>query len=243
MSELSTRQQAILNFIIQSVGEDGRPPTIREIGDAVDISSTSVVNYNLNKLENLNLVSRQGKVSRGIQINWQALRDYGFADSGGRGALASLVEDERATDVLRSSNMVRVPFYGVIAAGKPIDLPEPRAATEVDEWIEFAEGMVDQGRLRDVDQLFALRVQGNSMIDAAVLDGDIVILRHQERAENGEMVAAWIEGDDTTTLKHWYLRGSEVHLLPANPTFDPIVRNANQVHIQGKVVTVIRHVQ
>ena len=92
------------------------------------------------------------------------------------------------------------------------------------------------------DNLFALRVQGNSMIDASVLDGDIVILHHQETANDGEMVAAWIEGDEETTLKYLRREGSMVHLMPANPNpeYQPIVRPAEKVRINGRVVSVIR---
>ena len=78
------------------------------------------------------------------------------------------------------------------------------------------------------------------MIDASVMDGDIVILRHQERAENGEMVAAWIEGDEETTLKYWYLDGKQVRLQPANPTYQTILRDAARVRVQGKVVGIYR---
>jgi repressor LexA len=91
-------------------------------------------------------------------------------------------------------------------------------------------------------QLFALRVQGDSMIDASVLDGDIVIIRHQNTANDGDMVAAWIDGDDETTLKFLYREGRNVRLQPAspNPEFKPIIRPAEKVRINGKVVSVIR---
>jgi repressor LexA len=90
------------------------------------------------------------------------------------------------------------------------------------------------------DRLFALRVQGDSMIDASVLDGDIVILQAQDTANNGEMVAAWIEEDEDTTLKYLRREGNMVHLLPANPAYQPIVRPADKVRINGRVVSVIR---
>ena len=92
------------------------------------------------------------------------------------------------------------------------------------------------------EQLFALRVQGNSMIDASVLDGDLVILRYQETADSGDMVAAWLEGDEETTLKYLYREGRNVRLQPANPSpeYIPIVRPADRVRINGKVISVIR---
>ena len=81
------------------------------------------------------------------------------------------------------------------------------------------------------------------MIDASVMDGDTVILRHQEQAQNGEMVAVWIEGDEETTLKYWHMQEDKVHLKPANPFYDPIVRDADKVRVKGRVVSVIRYLQ
>jgi repressor LexA len=88
--------------------------------------------------------------------------------------------------------------------------------------------------------LFALRVKGDSMIDASVLNGDVVVLRQQETANDGEMVAAWIEGDEETTLKYLYREGRNVRLQPANPAYAPIIRPANKVRINGRVVYIIR---
>jgi repressor LexA len=131
---------------------------------------------------------------------------------------------------------VRVPILGKIAAGNPIQVEaiDPAAA---EDWIELAEGLLGSNQ-----PLFALRVQGDSMIDASVLDGDIVILRHQNTADDGDMVAAWIDGDDETTLKFLYREGRNVRLQPANPNpqFKPIIRPAEKVRINGKVVSVIR---
>ena len=99
---------------------------------------------------------------------------------------------------------------GFIAAGQPIQV-ETTDHLSADEWLDLNGSL-----FRNPAELYALRVQGDSMIDASVLDGDIVILRHQERAENGEMVAAWIDNKNETTLKHFYLEGDQVRLRPAN---------------------------
>jgi repressor LexA len=213
MNTLSLRQQNILRFIISFFERNKFPPTIREIGDEVGISSTSVVNYNLNKLEDLELVARQREVSRGISLNWPKLLEFGF-----------------------SGSRLNIPILGKIQAGEPIQV-EPNEATNPEGWIELAEGIVGNGA-----SLFALRVVGDSMIDASVLDGDIVILRHQETANDGDMVAAWLKGEGATTLKYFYRQGKEIRLQPANPdpVYKPIVRSADDVIINGKVVSVIR---
>ncbi len=233
MGNLSERQRKILQFIIEFFQENEFPPTIREIGEQVGISSTSVVNYNLAKLEEMKLISRRKEVSRGLSLNWERIQavlgldaptGYGAEHQNGNGS---------------SGPLLRIPILGPIAAGSPIQV-EPREATNPEGWVEVPEGL-----FRARGPLFALRVQGDSMIDASVLDGDIVILRHQETADDGDMVAAWIEGDEETTLKYLYREGRNVRLQPANPNpaYRPIVRPADQVRINGKVVSVIRLVE
>jgi repressor LexA len=132
--------------------------------------------------------------------------------------------------------LIQVPVLGYIAAGEPIRV-EARDVTNPDDIIEMASALVGSG-----ENLFALRVKGDSMIDASVLDGDIVVLRHQDTANDGEMVAAWIEGDEETTLKYLFREGSNVRLQPANPNpeYQPIIRPAEKVRVNGKVVSVIR---
>jgi repressor LexA len=227
MATLSNRQQNILKFIISFFDRNKFPPTIREIGEQVGISSTSVVNYNLAKLEEMDLVTRHREVSRGLSLNWPKLSEIGFGGA---------PSDTGRSPVPILGQRVRVPVLGVIAAGQPI-MVEPRSQVDPESWIELAEGLTGSA-----DNLFALRVKGNSMIDASVLDGDIVILRHQETADDGDMVAAWIEGDEETTLKYFYREGREIRLQPANPNpeYQPIIKPADKVRINGKVVSVIR---
>lgn len=230
--KVSDKQFRILEYIADFLNAEGFPPTIREICKAVQISSTSVANYNLDKLEAMGLISRRREVSRGLTLNWPTLTDMGILNP---------PESESADtepNFVERNDLFRVPLLGHIAAGEPI-MVEPRDLSSAEEWVDVAQTTFKlSGSPQDY---FALRVKGDSMIDASVLDGDIVILRHQESAENGDMVAAWIEGDEETTLKHLYKEGKQVRLQPANPNYEPIVRNANKVRINGKVVSVLRY--
>ncbi len=220
MSEkpLSERQQKMLNFIHKYIGENGRPPTIREIGGAVDISSTSVVNYNLTRLKEKGLLERDAEVSRGLRLTDKALEFFGDV----RDAL-----DEVAT------NLLRLPLIGNIVASEP--LVAMQDAYDYEDVVEVSATMLP-GK---TDDLYALRVSGDSMIDAMVSDGDIVIVRAAQEARNGDMVAALVD-NDTMTLKHFYHEGSRVRLQPANPTMDPIYVDADRVEVQGKVMMVLR---
>lgn len=201
----SERQKRILDYISKYVDEHSYPPTIREIGNEVGISSTSVVNYHLNKLEDAGLLIREDRVSRGIRL----------ADPVSHGM---------------------VPLVGTIQAGEPIPVLEPKTRDEVEDWVEIARDLLP-ARHEDV---YALRVKGDSMIDALINDGDIVVMRAAKTAENGEMVAAWIRDSEQTTLKRFYRERDRIRLQPANPTMDPIYVEPDNIEIQGKVVAVIR---
>ena len=230
---LSERQKSILAFIAKFVESNSYPPTIREIGTACGISSTSVVKYNLTKLEREELIKRRKEVSRGLSLDWDRLQKVGLA-----GDLVGAPISNRDTDNRSASpGFFQIPVLGYIAAGEPIQV-EAADHLSADEWLELNESL-----FRNPAELYALRVQGESMIDASVLDGDIVILRHQERAENGEMVAAWIDTQNETTLKHFYLEGDQVRLRPANPNYPEMFLPAAQVSVKGKVVSVIRHLE
>lgn len=224
---LSERQHNILQFIWDYIEEHSRPPTIREIGGNVKISSTSVVNYNLNKLEERGLLERDADVSRGIRFTEQAMALLGI-----------VVETVSETVSDAIERFVRIPMVGTIAAGRPIDLPDTGHGLYDDEDVVNVSPAMLKG---DTSQLFALTVKGNSMIDAMVNSGDIVIMREQKTAENGEMVAVWLKEDDTTTLKYFHREDNKmVRLQPANPTMEPIFVDAASVEIQGKVMMVMR---
>jgi len=133
-------------------------------------------------------------------------------------------------------NVVTIPVIGQIAAGQPIPVPGDLEGSEVAESIELSTELVpDHGR-----GLFALRVKGHSMVDALINDGDVVVLKQQETCENGETVAVWLKDERETTLKRFYLEGDRVRLQPANFTMDPIFTPADNVEVQGRLVTVLR---
>lgn len=205
--ELSERQQKILVFLREFINEKRFPPTIRQIGENVGISSTSVVKYNLDVLERRNLIERDREISRGIR----------------------LVAD-------RVMEVIQVPLLGRIAAGTPIPVPDSDFSPfGYDESVGLTRDIV-----KDDKGIYALEVQGDSMIDALIHDGDIVVMRHQERVENGELAAVWLRDEEETTLKRFYLEGKQVRLQPANPTMQPMFFPAEDVEVQGKVVCVIR---
>lgn len=208
LEELSERQRGIYRFIRQFVRENHYPPTIREIGSALGISSTSVVNYNLDKLEEAGLIEREREVSRGLKIS---------------------------QDMDGDSRVVSVPLMGTIAAGEPIPVLDETTSPYSHDMIQLTRDIC-----KDESGIYALQVKGDSMIDALINDGDIVIMRHEETAHNGEMVAVWLKDEESTTLKRFFQEGDQVRLQPDNPTMDPIYVKPENVEIQGKVVAVIR---
>ncbi|MCL4868100.1 MAG: transcriptional repressor LexA [Anaerolineae bacterium] len=226
---LSERQEGILRHIYDSMQDTGRPPTIRELCKAADISSTSVANYNLQKLEKNGYIKRDAEVSRGIRLSEQALAWLAGMGNAVQEAASPLV----AAAQNLASRFISVPLVGTIAAGTPIIVPGN--AYDYDDAVEVSRSMI-----ADDKELFALRVKGDSMIDAMVSDGDIVIMKKQQLARNGEMVAVWLTDEESTTLKYFYHDGDKVRLQPANPTMQPIYANPETVQIQGRVVMVMR---
>jgi len=207
---LSERQNKILEFLKIFTLDNGYPPTIREIGKAVGISSTSVVNYNLDALQRGGYIYRDRTVSRGIRLA------------------------ESLESVANVGNLIRIPLLGRIAAGNPIEVPEGAFDSETDT-IELTPELVPQE-----EGIYALKVQGTSMIDALINDGDLVVMRHTNTANNGDMVAAWLTDREETTLKRFFREGDRIRLQPENQTMDPIYVDADKVEVQGRVVTVIR---
>ena len=207
---LSERQANILGFVRNFTLDNGYPPTIREIGKAVNISSTSVVNYNLDALQRAGHIYRDRTVSRGIRLV------------------------EGLEELTGASNLVKVPLLGRIAAGAPIEVPESAYDSELDT-VELPRDFVP-----DDEKIYALKVQGTSMIDALINDGDIVVMRHTSTANNGDMVAAWLTDQEETTLKRFYHEGDRVRLQPENQAMEPIYVDPKKIEVQGRVVTVIR---
>ena len=235
---LSKRQQSILQFTRGYMEEHGRPPTIREIGKAVGINSTSVVNYNLGKLEERGYLDRDPDVSRGLRLTNKAgemangvAHSVSQAVGNAAGALREAVEQL----------VVRVPMWGDIGASpSPLPTINDRFAAYDDE-----DAVIVSREMLKVksDNLYALRVRGDSMIDAMVNDGDSVIMQPQYEARNGEMVAVYLRNDMSATLKRFYVEGDRVRLQPANPTLTPIYVDPEEVQIQGKVLMVLRQTE
>ena len=209
--KLSPRQQGMLDFIADFMDEHQFPPTVRDIQAGCAISSTSVVDYNLQILQREQYLRRLPEVSRGIEL----------LDGVSRGS---------------RRDMVRVPIVGSIAAGEPLHIPSQD--TPHDDDIESVE--VPSSLTKGRANVYGLRVKGNSMIDALVADGDLVLLEPESQPETGDMVAAWLTDRDETTLKRFYIEGDQVRLQPANETMEPITVPAENVAVRGKVVGVFR---
>jgi len=206
--DLSPKQQTILRFLEEFIHEHDYPPSIRDIQTGCDISSTSVVDYNLKRLEEKGYIRRDREVSRAIEL------------LDGQG--------ER-----RRRSTVQVPILGKIAAGIPLPVnPDQLAPEDVLDLTEDIAGTRPG--------LYALRVQGTSMIDALINDGDLVILEPRQTANPGEVVAAWIVDRGETTLKKYYPEGARVRLQPMNSTMEPIYEDADNVEVQGRLVATIR---
>jgi len=216
----------------------GYPPSIREICDKANISSTSVVNYYLDQLEEMGYIERDQGVSRGIRLIKTANEAPGLVAE-----TVEKIKGKMQGMGQTIGEMLQIPIVGRIVAGAPIPVP-PSDFSYYD-----SESMVDvASSLLPVSEkgspLFALEVQGDSMIDAMVYEGDLVILKPTNRAYNGEMVAVWLNDRDETTLKYFYLENGRVRLQPANQAMQPIyIDDPSTVEIQGKVIMVIRQVK
>ncbi len=201
MTQVSTRQR-VLDFIKRFREAKGYAPTVREIAEECGISSPSVVQYHLERLE------RSGHISRGRE-KFRSISVVGH----------------RST----------VPVLGVIAAGRPIPVPDAVSMEEADRWVNLPDP--DMAGRRD---LYALEVRGNSMVDAMIAEGDIVIMEQTYDVKNGDVVAVWLKNEQEVTLKKIYFQGESIRLQPCNPYMLPAVFNANNIEVQGRVVAVIR---
>jgi repressor LexA len=201
----------MLKFIGRFLDENGYPPTVRDIQNGCKISSTSVVDYNLNALREKGFLRRHADVSRGLELLNRKQPD---------------------------TAVVSIPLMGAIAAGAPISLPAADAPipAEADEYVELPQSAIGDG-----DGLYALEVKGHSMIDALIDDGDLVVMKNVNQVADGEMAAVRLIRDEETTLKRFYSEGPTVRLQPANSTMDPIRVSAADVEVLGRVVAVWRY--
>ena len=217
---LTVRQRKILEFIRDTVERRGYPPSIREIGDAVGLASVSSVSHQLQTLERKGMLRRDPNRPRAIEVvspDWAPEAFHTDADD--------------STDVTGTRDQrpqaSYVPVLGRIAAGVPITAEEV-----VEDVFPLPRQVVGEG------QLFLLKVVGDSMVDAAICDGDWVVVRQQPDADNGDIVAAMIDGE--ATVKTFKRKLGHPWLLPHNPAFEPI--DGRQATILGKVTAVLRSV-
>ncbi|MFW5942063.1 MAG: transcriptional repressor LexA [Chloroflexota bacterium] len=217
----SDKQKSILEFIYRYIREENRPPSYREIQNKIGASTPSVVDYHVRKLEGQGLLHRQPRVARGLSLTDDALSFLG--------QVRQIVRD--ASDVLR------LRIQGDIRAGEPVDFGSDGFETyDEDDTVVVDAHLLPKRR----EKLALFRVRGDSMIDAHVQDGDLVVLQPVDKAHDGDMVAAWLKMEQELTLKHFHREGKRVRLQPANATMEPIYSPASNVQIQGKVVLVMR---
>src|SRR5215217_2620661 len=207
--QLTTRQRRILEVIRDAVADRGYPPSIREIGEAVGLTSTSSVHSQLEALQRKGFIRRDPTKPRAIEVHL-----------------------EEPAAAMPRPLPTYVPLMSAPVAAGTGTLPED----VVEELLPLPRELVGQG------QLFMLQVRGESMVGAGVLDRDYVVVRRQDSADNGDMVAALLPNDESeATVKHFSRRGGHVQLLPDNPAFDPI--DGDNAQILGKVVAVLRRLR
>ncbi|MBM3713523.1 MAG: transcriptional repressor LexA [Actinobacteria bacterium] len=206
-SEISERQKQILQFILKNVKEHGYPPTVREIASAVDLNSSATIHAHLKKLEEYGYIKRDPTKPRAIEVN------PNFAK----------IDTEQSYS---ESNIVFVPVVGQIAAGSPL-LAEENIEDYFPLTADFSKGN---------NEIFMLRVKGESMVNAGILDRDYIIVRKQDAAMNGEIVAVLLE--DEATVKRFFKKASSIKLMPENDFMEPI--EVKDAKILGKVIGVIR---
>jgi len=231
---LSKRHQKILDFLTKFQADNGYSPSIREIGESISVQSTSLVDYYLKQLEDMGYISREQHISRSICL----LKPAETTQSITQRVAEGIRKAGAAVDELLS-----IPVMGRIVASEPLPMPASDVGYfDSESSIEIARSLLPAREKSD--DLFALEVQGDSMIDAMVNDGDIIIMKRAQQAQNGEMVAVWLDDKDETTLKYFYKESTRVRLQPANPNMGPIyVENPAALRIMGKVVMVIRQVK
>lgn len=210
---LSKRQQMILDFITATTADRGYPPSVREIMNAVGLSSTSSVSHQLTVLKDRGFINKDATRARALEVRTPE-------------PIVTGIPEHLADGNLRPDAQY-VPLVGRIAAGGPI-----LAEQAVEDVFPLPKALVGDG------ELFMLKVSGESMIDAAICDGDFVVVRRQSTCENGDIVAALL--DDEATVKTFKQRDGHVWLMPHNPAYEPIL--GDHATIMGKVVSVLRKI-
>ncbi|MGE5583604.1 MAG: transcriptional repressor LexA [Bacillota bacterium] len=204
MDDLTERQREILDFILSEVEKKGYPPSVREIGEAVGLSSSSSVHAQLEKLEQLGYLRRDPTKPRAIEVLYNS--GGSFSDR--------LVKD-----------LIQVPIVGAVTAGEPI-----LAEQNIQDYFPIPRDFTH------TEDVFMLRVKGDSMINAGIFDGDLVIVNRDSTANNGEIVVALFE--DEATVKRFYKEPNYIRLQPENDRYQPII--SDRIQILGKVVGLVR---
>ena len=207
MTDLTERQRQVLEFIDAEVRDRGYPPSVREIGEAVGLSSSSTVHAHLAALQDKGFLKRDPTKPRAME----------------------LVYDSASGSAIERRPIRHIPLVGQVAAGDTGVI----AQEEVDETVPMPEDFTGAG------QLFMVKVKGDSMIDAGILDGDYVVVRQQNTAEPGDTVVAGIR-EEEGTVKTYLRRRGKVVLRPENPALEEMVFDPADVSIYGKVVTLLR---
>ena len=226
---LGERHRKIMQFLTKFSDDNGYSPSIRQIGEAISVNSTSLVDYYLRQLDEMEYIERDQHVSRSIRI----LKPVGTS------RIVQVVQGAARA----ASDLLTIPVYGKIFASAPIPVPSSDSPYfDPESSVEIARSLLPARE--STNELYALEVQGESMIDAMINDGDIIIMKPSQDASNGEMVAVWLDDNDETTLKYFYKEKDRIRLQPANPTMGPIYISGDRpLRIMGKVVMVIRQIR
>jgi repressor LexA len=206
-TELTGKRREILDFIVSQIQQRGYPPSVREIGEAVGLTSSSTVHTHLSTLQRQGYLRRDPTKPRALTLSYDEVSGAGSIE-------------RRPTR--------HIPLVGQVAAGTDV-----LAHENVEELLPLPQDFTGDG------QLFMLKVRGDSMIDAGILDGDYVVVRQQTTADKGEIVVAGIPGEEAT-VKTYSRKGDKVVLLPSNARLEPMVFEPDEVEIFGRVVTVLR---
>ncbi|HEY0213113.1 MAG TPA: transcriptional repressor LexA [Paenirhodobacter sp.] len=235
---LTRKQMELLNFIQNRVMRDGVPPSFDEMKDALDLRSKSGIHRLITALEERGFIRRLAHRARAIEII--KLPDaLETGDAGGRatrgGFTPKVINGDRSDPpqnalLIETIDAMEIPLMGRIAAGVPIE-----AIAHVSRHIAVPGSMMS-GR----GQHYALEIKGDSMIEAGINDGDVVVIRQQGTADNGDIIVALVEGQEAT-LKRYYRRGAMIALEAANPAYEPRILREDQVQVQGRLVGLIRN--
>ncbi len=210
--DLTKRQQEIFDFIRSYSDKNGYPPTVRDIGKAVGLASSSTVHAHLSNLEKLGVLRRDPTKPRALELLDRATRSAGSAVQG-------------AIDKVRPAGL---PVVGAVAAGSPV-----LAEENIEEYVQVPQAAGGE------EGEYVLKVRGDSMVDAGILEGDYVVVQRRDEARDGEIVVALV-GDDEATVKRYFRESDHIRLQPENSTMDPIL--ADDVQTLGRVVGLFRSV-